>query len=248
MVSKIKKFIIFLFFSINLFSEEEVFKKGVEFYKEKKYEEAINTWLQLEKNYEDWRIYFNIGNAYAKLGKTGYAMLHYEKALKLKPGEKMIEENINFLKYKLKDKIEEEQKSPLRKTLERFYNKLNFKKVMIYFVFSFFLINLIICFYLIFPQNFPKVFLIFLSFLIGFFTVSSFFLFHFWHKEKNVFYGIIMEDTVEVRSAPMDDATILFVIHEGLKVRVYEEVESYLRIGLPNGMGGFVSKSSLKII
>ncbi|MEJ5166216.1 MAG: tetratricopeptide repeat protein [Thermoanaerobaculia bacterium] len=248
MVSKIKKFIIILVFSVNLFSNEEAFKKGVYLYNEKKYEEALNQWLLLEKDYEDWRIFYNIGNAYAKLGKFGYAMLYYERAYKLNPSEPRIEGNINYLKYKIKDKIEEEQKSPLRKVLEKFYNKLNYKKVLVVLVFSFFLINLIIFFYLIFPQGLPKFILVLLSFFIGLFLISLIFLFHFWHKENRVFYGIVLEDTVEVKSAPMEDSTNLFIVHEGLKVRVNEEVEGWIRITLPNGMSGFIKKESLGII
>lgn len=247
MASKIKKIIIFLFFSFNLFSNENLFQKGVELYKEKKYEEAINQWLQLEKDYSDWRIFYNVGNAYAKLSKIGYAMVYYERALKLNY-DKRIEENINFLNYKLKDKVEEEQKSPLRKTIENFYNKLNFNKMLYPFFFSFLFINLIIAFYLISPKYFPKFLLIIFSFLIGLFLISSIFLYHFWWKERNVFYGIIIDDTVEVKSAPMEDSTDLFIIHEGLKVRIYEEVEGYVRILLPNGMGGFILKDSVEKI
>jgi tetratricopeptide (TPR) repeat protein len=248
MVSKVKKFIIFLFLSFNLFSNEIIFQKGVEYYKEKKYKEAVDEWSKLEKDYLDWRVFYNIGNAYAKLNKIGYAMLYYEKALKIKPDEKRIEDNINFLKYKLKDKIEEEQKTLLRKTIENFYKKLNFNKMLYPFFFSFLLINFIITFYLISPKNFPKFLVIISSFLIALLLISSIFLYHFWWKEKNVFYGIIVEDTVEVKSAPMNDSTDLFIIHEGLKVRVYEEVEGYLRIVLPNGMSGFILKEAIKII
>lgn len=248
MASKIKKFIIFLFFSLNLFSNEEIFMKGVELYKEKKYEEALNQWLSLEKNFKDWRIFYNIGNAYAKLGKIGYAMVYYEKALRLKPGEKRIEENINFLKISLKDKIEEEGKSPLRRSIENFYNKLSFKNLLYPFMFSYLILNFILFFYLISPDNFPK-FLIFISsFLIALFLISSMFLIHFYYKEKNLSYGIILKDTVEVKSAPIEDSTDLFLIHEGLKVRINEEVEGWVRITLPNGMTGFVRKEDLGLI
>lgn len=248
MVSKIKKFIIFLFFSFDLFSSEISFQKGVEFYKINDFENAIKEWQLLEKDYKDFRIYYNIGNAYVRLNKIGYAMLYYEKALKLRPDEKRIESNINFLKTKLKDKVEEEQKSPLRKTIEKFYKKLSFKILLYPFFLSFLFINLLIFYYLISPENFKRFFLIIFSFFIALFLISSIFLYHFWYVERNVFYGIGIEDTIEVKSAPMEDATILFVIHEGLKVRAYEEVEGYLRISLPNGLGGFVKKNSVEMI
>lgn len=247
MVEKIKEFIIIFLFSFNLFSNENNFKKGVELYNKGNFREALEEWKKIENEYKDFRIFYNIGNCYTKLNKIGYAMLYYEKALKLKK-DKKIEDNINFLKLKMLDKVEEEQTTPLRKTLEKIYKNLSFKKSLYPFTISFLLINLIISFYLLFPSKFPKYLLILLSFLIAFFLISSAFLFHFWYIEKNVHYAIIVYESIPVKSAPMEESTELFIIHEGLKVRIFEEIDKWVRIALPNGMSGFVLKDSLSKI
>lgn len=247
MVKKIKEFITIILFGFNLFSNESIFKKGVELYNAGNYKSALEEWKKLEDEYQDFRVFYNIGNAYAKLNKIGYAMLYYEKALKLKQ-DKKIEDNINFLKLKMLDKVEEEQTTPLRKTLEKIYKKLNIDNLLYPFSISFLLINLIITFYFLFPLKFPKNLLILSSFLVALFLITGILIFHFWYIEKNVHYGIIVYESIPVKSAPMEEATELFIVHEGLKVRVFEEVENWVRIALPNGMSGFLLKDSLAII
>lgn len=247
MVEKIKGFIIIFLFGFNLFSDENIFKKGVELYNSGKYMEALEEWKKIENDYKDFRIFYNIGNSYVKLNKIGYAMLYYEKALKLKQ-DKRIEDNINFLKLKMLDKVEEEPKTPLRRTLEKIYKKLNISNLLYPFSISFLLINLIVTYYLLSPLKFPKNLLILISFLITLFLITGILLFHFWYMEKNVIYGVILNETVPVKSAPMEESIDLFIVHEGLKVRVFEEVENWVRIVLPNGMSGFVLKDSLSLI
>lgn len=247
MVEKIKEFIIIFLFGFNLFSNENVFKKGVDFFNAGNYKEALEEWKKIEKEYKDFRIFYNIGNAYAKLNKIGYAMLYYEKALKLKQ-DKRIEDNINFLKLKMLDKVEEAPKTPLRRTLEKIYKKLNINNLLYPFSISFLLINLIITFYLLSPLKFPKSLLILSSFLVALFLITGLLIFHFWYMEKNVIYGVMLEEAVPVKSAPMEESIELFIIHEGLKVRVFEEVGNWVRIALSNGMSGFVLKDSLSII
>lgn len=46
---------------------------------------------------------YNLGNAYYKLGRTGEAMVCYERARKLEPGNKAINQNLNFLRQRVTD-------------------------------------------------------------------------------------------------------------------------------------------------
>ncbi len=248
MVRKAKKLLIFiLLLAINSFSKEEIFQRGVEYYKEGNYIEAIKEWEKLEEEYNDWRIYYNIGNAYVKLNNVGFAMVYYERALKIHPKEKRIKENISFLKMKLKDKISEEPKNPLRNTLEEIYNNLNFNFVFNSFLIIFILLNVLIFLNLLIPEKIPKSSVIIFSFMIALLILMGIFLIHFWQKEK-IMYGILTEPSISVKSEPLEEATDLFLIHEGIKVKIFEEVENWYRIGIPNGMSGFIPKKVVEVI
>jgi len=52
-------------------------------------------------------IYFNLGDAYYRLGQKGKALLNYERALRLAPNDKDIKANIEFINGKLQDKLGE---------------------------------------------------------------------------------------------------------------------------------------------
>jgi SH3-like domain-containing protein len=53
---------------------------------------------------------------------------------------------------------------------------------------------------------------------------------------------------VDVLSGPSTDNPTLFSIHEGLKVRIENEVQDWLQISLENGWNGWVKKETLGVI
>ena len=50
-------------------------------------------------------LYFNLGNAYYRLGKNGLAIVNYERALRLDPTNKDARENLEFVNSKITDKV-----------------------------------------------------------------------------------------------------------------------------------------------
>src|SRR5690606_5719538 len=73
-----------------------------------KYQEAINSFKEvLDAGYVSASLYYNIGNAYYKLDDIPSALLYYEKALRLAPGDEDIRFNIQLASLKTVDKIED---------------------------------------------------------------------------------------------------------------------------------------------
>ena len=58
-------------------------------------------------------------------------------------------------------------------------------------------------------------------------------------------YAIITTPSVVVRGAPDNSGTELFVIHEGLKVKVVEELGGWYNIRLSDGNEGWIKKEDL---
>ena len=71
-------------------------------------------------------------------------------------------------------------------------------------------------------------------------------------RNKNLLYesnkAIIFSPVVNGKSSPDNSGTDLFVIHEGLKVTVEDEVGDWREIRLPDGNKGWVPANSLEII
>ena len=57
--------------------------------------------------------------------------------------------------------------------------------------------------------------------------------------------GVVLADKVDVVSGPAADNPVLFSIHEGLKIRIENDLESWLHISLENGWNGWVRKEAL---
>jgi len=81
---------------------------GNEFYKNNQYQLAIDEYDKLiNQGYEGASLYYNLGNAHYRLGKIGYAILYYEKALKLSPGDEDAKHNLALAKVNISDKVDE---------------------------------------------------------------------------------------------------------------------------------------------
>jgi hypothetical protein len=60
--------------------------------------------------------------------------------------------------------------------------------------------------------------------------------------------AIIFTPTVTAKSSPTQSAVDLFVIHEGTKVQIMDEVQGWIKIRIRNGSIGWLPGDSLKRI
>src|SRR5882757_4527610 len=82
-----------------------LFKKGNDQYAKAQYKEAITSYQKLvDGGYQSTAVYFNLGNAYYKTDDIAAALLYYEKAHKLSPGDEDIRVNIQLANSKITDK------------------------------------------------------------------------------------------------------------------------------------------------
>ncbi len=104
---KILLLFIFILLSAAKADVKSAIQKGNELYKNNQYQLAIDEYNKLIKlGYEGTSLYYNLGNAHYRLGKVGYAILYYEKALKLSPGDEDVKHNLSLVKLNLKDKVD----------------------------------------------------------------------------------------------------------------------------------------------
>ena len=80
---------------------DDLVKKGNEFYQDKQYDKAIDTYQQvIHLGYEGTSLYYNLANSYYRDGKIGLSILYYEKALKLSPGDDDVIHNLTIANTK----------------------------------------------------------------------------------------------------------------------------------------------------
>ena len=222
-------------------SSMEAFFMGNEAYKNEQFTQAIDLYRSvLNEDKESWELYYNLGNAYFKTGDIPMAILHFEKARKLNPENEDLKANLEMANTKTVDKIESKPELPVTawwNSLLNAYTIDQWGKISIYL--SFFGLSILILY--LFTTGMVKR----ISFFIAafFFAVSLLF-FALGHQQRSLQtdqkFAIIFSPSVTVKSAPEDDGTRLFVIHEGTKIEVIKDEGGWSQVSLMNGNKGWV--------
>ena len=254
-----KKTIVFGILFANLFfgfanniidSMNHLLQEGNTFYQEKKYDEAINCYLQIvENNYESAVLFYNIGNAYYKNENRPKALLWYERALRLSPANDDIKHNIAFVNQKLTDRIEKMPELFIMRWWNKISSSLTGDNWGIVGIACSVLLMLSLLGLLFIRRPFFRSSFFLLSFAV---LIVGVFAIFFAQKEINRYQeqpeAIIMKTVINAKSAPNNSGSDLFVIHEGLKVKITDQLNEWVEIKIPNGEKGWVKAYDLEVI
>ncbi|HHM21895.1 MAG TPA: tetratricopeptide repeat protein [Bacteroidetes bacterium] len=85
--------------------ENRLFEKANDAYQAGRFEEAIELYEQVAApGFRSPELEYNLGNAYYRAGKTGKAILHYERALLLSPGDEDVLYNLRLARQKVQSR------------------------------------------------------------------------------------------------------------------------------------------------
>lgn len=80
-------------------SENQLFQQANEAYSRQEYDQAITHYEQLTQDTGfSAAVLYNLANSYAQIGKIGLAVLNYERALRLAPGDSDISGNLDLVR------------------------------------------------------------------------------------------------------------------------------------------------------
>ena len=249
-MKKVTYTIIALLFVFQINAQDSLLLKGNQNYTEQKYNEAIAAYEQLlTTGVESAELYFNLGNAYYKAGKITPAILNYERAKLLAPDDADVQFNLDLANQHVVDAIE----ALPQVFFIRWWNKLIKSKPTdswaTYSIISFIVFLLLLGLY-VFSSNGS---LRRLGFWLGIlFLVGSIFTFTFANKQKNRLgnhnFAIITQPSVTVKSSPSESGTNIFLIHEGLKVQLVDQVGNWYEIRLADGNQGWLPSETMEKI
>lgn len=219
-------------------------------YKKGNYQKALEYYQKIEQQgLSSAYLYYNIGNSYFRLNQISKAILYYERALLLNPSNEDILHNLKFANTFVVDKINE-LPEPFYITWYNSYSNffssntwawiaiITFTLSLTFFYFNFLTSKIIL----------TKFFKTFSVILFIVFVLSIFPSYSSYHKQIAHNIAIITTDAVEVKSSPDDNGTVLFVIHEGIKVKIKDEFEEWVEIRLADGNTGWVKSTDLEKI
>lgn len=229
---------------------DSLIQEGNIYYNEGLYNDAISMYEQvLDQNYESAALYYNLGNAYFKTRDMASAILYYEKARKLDPDNPNLLHNLEVANSRIADKIEEVPQFFLKRWWNNIYNAFSADSwTYIALALFFVLLFLAVAFFITRSRKIKIIsFWTGLVFLIlsiaGFLIASEKHQHSLQHNE-----AIVFTSTVTVKSSPTRNSVDLFVLHEGTKVRLMDEVSDWYEIRIANGSVGWLPSSAVKKI
>ncbi|MDY4551931.1 MAG: tetratricopeptide repeat protein [Parabacteroides sp.] len=233
-----------------LCAQESTLKEAEEAYAKEDYTQAIELYESILKSYgESAMVYYNLGNAYYKAGKVAPAILNYERALLLNPGDSDTRFNLQVARQKTVDKIEPIGEFFLTRwigTVEDVYSADGWAK---WGVASFLLF--IGCLVLFFFSKWIRLK------KIGFFAGICFLLISlvanlFADSQQDKLLhradAIVFASTVTVKSSPDASGTDLFILHEGTKVTIKSTLGEWSEIQLEDGNVGWMPSKEIQQI
>lgn len=211
---------------------------------------AIQIYESLLQQGEVPEIYYNLGNCYYKTDDIARAILNYERALLLSPGNADIRANLEIARSKTIDKVTPVPEIFFITWIKSLVNSQSSDAWARTGIVSFLLLLVSLAIFF-FTQHikWKKIgFSAAILFLIV--TVLSNL---FASQQKSYLTNrndaIILSPSVTVRSTPSESGTSLFVLHEGRKVEIKDNsMRGWKEIRLEDGKVGWVPSSSIEVI
>ncbi|MFC2134311.1 tetratricopeptide repeat protein, partial [Bacteroidota bacterium] len=229
---------------------ENLMHQANNLYQENQYDEAIKIYKKiLEEGYESESVHFNLGNCYFRINKLGYAILNYEKALRLAPDDEDINYNLLIAKARTVDKIKELPKLFIVEWWEVLVTSLSANNwLLLILIFYYLLLLTIAGYFLIRRFNFQKYLAYWgmINFII--LIILSSLLFARLNREASTDFGILVESTITVKQSPSEKGNDVFVIHEGIKFEIEDRLDNWAKIKLADGKVGWLPEESFEKI
>lgn len=228
----------------------EVFTEAEGLYNEGRFSEAVARYESLRaQGVADAALFYNLGNACFKSGRLGSAILNYERALRLAPGDEDARANLAFANELIADAPERPELPAYLAWAVAIYRALSADACAALLTLSFLVAGAGSTALML--DRWPRWRVTFLYVLAGmaFLALASG---AFLAAKLSAASGreevIVLAPRSEVRSGPGEANPQLAEIHEGLKLVVRGEREDWLQVTLPNGLTGWVKRADVETI
>lgn len=230
---------------------DSLWTAGVQAYTDGKFADASKAWTSIEESgQKSAKLYYNLGNAWFKQGNYPKAILNYERALRLDPSYSDARYNLEFTGNFVQDKIEPVPEFILKSVARKVCYVMSSNVWAVIFLV---LLAAALMMGLLFLLGssvgkrrtgfYCGIVLLLLS--AGALSFSA------WQKSDSMKTdtAIVMSPVSSVKSSPSSGSSKdLFVIHEGTKVTILDEVGSWKNISLADGRQGWIPAADLEVI
>ena len=204
--------------------------------------EAYETVLQ--SGLGSGNVYFNLGNAYFKAGQAGKAILNYERAQRLLPGDPDLAANLQFARSLTgvegcRPQLWQRIVFPLTHTVatDRFIWLTSAAYTLLFLVF---------CVYVLWPRR-PQWLLFVGRGLAVLLLVMTTSLIQQIRTDDGQRQAVILrENETPVRFEPAPSGTVHFSVKQGTLVRIFDTREEWWQVARCDGRRGWIEKAALE--
>ena len=243
-----------LIFAVSLFSVTTSFAvtkvEADSAYARGEFQQAIKDYEALLKQGASADLYYNLGNAYYRTENITRAVLNYERALLLSPGDRDIRFNLQIAQSKTIDKIVPESEMFFFTWYKTLVNLMSVDGWARTSLVSLALVIILLLVYLFSDRIWLRKIGFFGGVvLLLLFVMSNVFA---WQQKQNLLFrkgAIVITPSVTVKSTPANNGTDLFVLHEGTKVMITDSsMKGWKEIRIADGKEGWIESSQLEEI
>ena len=219
-------------------------------YKKGNYQQAIKDYEELLKDGVSAELYYNLGNAYFRTDNITKAVLAYERAHLIDPGDDDINYNLQFARSRTIDKITPQSEMFF---VTWYHALVNFTSVDSWArlaIVSIVLVLLLVLLYLFAPSiNLRKVGFFGAIIFLVLFLLSNLFAYQQKQLLINRCGAIVVAPTVNVKKTPSASSNDSFVIHEGTRVTITDKsIKGWRNVSLDDGREGWVLERQIEEI
>ncbi|NLX65796.1 MAG: tetratricopeptide repeat protein [Bacteroidales bacterium] len=195
------------------------------------------------------QLYYNLGNAYFRDNQTGKAILWYERALLLDPGDSDIRHNLRFAQNRTVDRIDTAANLFLTNWFRGVRNLFSSNQwaVMAIVLFILFLTCMAVYLFIRLLWARKTAFytgIVLLLLMIG----ANSFAFSQKSERSRKDSAIVMVGAAPVNASPDTGSNQLFELHEGTKVKIRNKDGNWLEIQIADGSRGWIRQQEVEII
>ena len=231
-------------------SDMEIWDSANEAYTGGDYQKAATLYTSLvQSGKQSAKLYYNLGNAYFKQNKLGNAILNYNRAQLLAPGDEDIAYNLAMANARTVDKIEDVPEFFLTTWIRNIGQSFNSNAWTAFgLVFLALALGAVILWLVSNKMSLRKTGFYGALFSAILMITSISYAQIARTRQLDSRHGIVMNSAAPVKSSPSASSKDIFVLHEGTKFIVNETLDGWHEISIADGNKGWIQQSAVELI
>ncbi|MCK4546863.1 MAG: tetratricopeptide repeat protein [Candidatus Eisenbacteria sp.] len=192
-------------------------------------------------------LYYNLGNAYMKAGQLGWAVLNYERALRLNPRDADIQSNLEYTRARMVDVLPTRKPPWLLSVFLKAHNLIDLGRLL-WITSGLWFAVVALAMLSLYQERFrrpTRIVNIVLAAVLAVALTSVAFKVYSREARRP---GVVVADEVHVMSGPGDEYAREFVLHAGTRIEIKRSYQQWHEITLSDEMRGWVGRDAVQQI